>query len=87
MVVVWSCGRIRGSRRDASRAHFFCCPAAPAVAVTAAAAGVGGVGMVWWCSGGVVVIPGPKRRCNRRLGPVVRKPIKISIQYVKNNEY
>ena len=50
-----------------------------AVAVTAAAAGVSGVGMVWWCYSGVVVIPGPKRRCNHRLGPVVRKPIKISI--------
>ena len=60
-----------------SRAPFYCCPAAPAVAVTAAAAGVGGVGMVWY--GGVVVIPGPKRRLHRRLGPVDRKPIKISI--------
>ena len=57
--MVWSCGRTRGSRRDASRAPFFCCPAAPAVAVTAAAAGVDGVGMVWWWYGGVVVIPGP----------------------------
>ena len=48
--------RTRGSRRDASRAPFFCCPAVPAVAVTAAAAaaGVGGEGMVWvWCGGGV----------------------------------
>ena len=37
--------------------------------------------LVWvWCGGGgVVVKPGPKRRCNHRLGPFVRKPIKISI--------
>ena len=37
------------------------------VPAVAAAAGVGGVGMVWWWCGGVVVIPGPKRRLHRRL--------------------
>ena len=45
-----------------------------------------GVVVVWWCSGETGARDadasralGPKRRLHRRLVPVVRKPIKISI--------